>query len=554
MNKKQASIIYLLSIIAIIMGIAVSGRIWFRIDTTKNKAYTISPVSRNLHSEISDPVTITYYVSDKLRAISPMPGEIEDLLREFAAFSRGKIRLSVRDPVKAHLADQIEQLGILPQQIQTMEQDQASFVTVYTGIVIECLDETNILPVVFSLETLEYDLASRIRDLVRGSSRQLGVIVGDNPRGWNQDYAYLQNALTQAGYNIRLIAPGEDLPDTLSALMVLGGVETFDETALYQIDRYIQAGGKALFTVRSVYIETEGDLAARLMDDKGLLAMLSSYGVTVLPQIGMDRSALTMQYQTRLSSGAVQFRIVPNPQWVRIRAESGSREHPVSAHFAGLDLFWPNPLQLNPPEQVEAVPLFTGTAEGWAMNEPFNTNPEISYLFERDASTTKGEKVYGISLTGIFPSYFKDRPQPVQENGSALRDMPETAQNARILVVGEQFFAASFLGVTGARQNLDFMLQAAGWLGNDDDIIAIRSRQAGGNRLDKIIDADKRAAAMRFAQIVNVIIVPLVVIAAGLLFAARRRSKAGGAGSRSAGAEIPVSESGPLASEEGETR
>jgi ABC-type uncharacterized transport system involved in gliding motility auxiliary subunit len=120
MTKKQASVICFLSIVAILLGMLVGGRLWFRLDMTRNKAYTISAVSRNLHSEITDPVTITYYVSDKLRAISPMPGEIEDMLREFAAFSKGKIRLAVRDPVKAQIAEQAEAAGILPQQIQTM--------------------------------------------------------------------------------------------------------------------------------------------------------------------------------------------------------------------------------------------------------------------------------------------------------------------------------------------------------------------------------------------------------------------------------------------------
>jgi ABC-type uncharacterized transport system involved in gliding motility auxiliary subunit len=218
----------------------VSGRLWFRLDLTKGKLYTISAVSRNLHQDIPDQVRITYYLSDKLKSIHPMPGEIEDLLREYAGFSRGKIQLTVRDPAKAKITSQVEQLGIMPQQIQTMEQDQASVMTVYTGIVIEYLDQIDTLPVVFSLETLEYDLTSRIRSMVRGDTRLLGVMLGDNSKSWNDDYRQLQTTCVQAGYQFRPINPGEDIPETVTVLMVLGGVETFDEAALYQIDRYIQ--------------------------------------------------------------------------------------------------------------------------------------------------------------------------------------------------------------------------------------------------------------------------------------------------------------------------
>jgi gliding-associated putative ABC transporter substrate-binding component GldG len=526
MTKKQTTTLSILILIIITLCVMVSRRLWFRLDLTKGKSYTISAVSRNLHNEIPDQIRITYYLSDKLKSIHPLPGEIEDLLREYAGFSRGKIQVTVRDPAKAKIADQVEQLGIQPQQIQTVEQDQASVITVYTGIVIEYLDQMDVLPVVFSLETLEYDLTSRIRSMVRGSSRQLGVIVGGDPRRWNDDYRQLQNAYMQAGYQLRLIADGQDIPDTLPALLVLDGVESLDETALYRIDRYIQNGGKVLFTVKGIMIDMEGSLDAKLLADKGLLDMLSTYGVTVLPEIVMDKSSLTMQYQTRTPNGATLVRITRNPQWIRILEGNGNPGHPVSARFSGLDLYWASPLTLNAPQDVDADYLFTTTAEAWSMGEPFYTNPEIPYLFERDAADTRGKKILGASLTGTFPSWFANKPKPEPEDGSELADMPLHAKNARIIVVGDTEFATSFINVSNGQRNLDFLVQVADWLCNDDDIISIRSRVSGSGRLDKIIDPAKKAAAMKFAQLVNVYIVPLLVILAGVFLALRRRAEA----------------------------
>jgi ABC-type uncharacterized transport system involved in gliding motility auxiliary subunit len=471
-------------------------------------------------------VRITYYLSDRLKAIHPLPGEIEDMLREYVAFSRGKIRLTVRDPAKANVADQIEQLGILPQQIETQEQDQASIAIVYSGIVIEYLDNMEILPVVFMLETLEYDLTSRIRALVRERSRLLGVIVGDNPRRWNEQYRQLQNAYVQSGYRFQMIPPGMEIPDMLPALLVLGGVETLDETALYQIDRYIQSGGKALFTVKSVYVETEETIEARLLYDGGLLAMLSSYGVSVMPEIALDQSALTMQYQTRNARGGIQYRIARNPQWIRVLGENGNPMHPASARFSGLDLYWANPLELHAPQGVAADYLFTSTDEAWAMREPYVTNPEIPYMLERDAQQTRGRKILGASLSGTFPSWFAGRPKPEPPDGTDLPDMPVQAREARMIVIGETDFATSFLNVTQGHRNLDFLVQSADWLCNDDDIISIRNRVSGSGRLDKIMEKEKRDATMRLAQVVNIFVVPLLVILAGVLLALRRRAAA----------------------------
>jgi len=529
MTRKQASTISVMIMAIIALTFLVSRRLWFRLDLTKGKTYTISAVSRNLHKEIPDKVRITYFLSDKLKAVHPMPGEIEDLLKEYAGYSRGKIQLSVRDPAKARLAEVVEQLGIIPQQIQTVEQDQASVVTVYTGIVIEYLDDIQVLPVVFSLETLEYDLTSRIRSMVRGSARFLGVLHDGDPRRFSENYQYLMSAFVQSGYQIRLLNPGEEIPETVPAIIALDGVESFDATALYRLDSFIRNGGKVFFTVKGVYINTDSDLSARPVYDRGLLEMLSFYGVTVLPEIVMDRTALTMQYQTRSPSGGVQVRITRYPQWIRVLGENGNPAHPVSAKFSGLDMYWASPLELREVEGVDALPLFSTTKEAWSMREPLYTSPEMPMIFTRDAPDTAGAKILGASLTGIFPSWFAGRQKPEQEDGSELPDIPAEAKPSRLVITGDTDFATSLMNVTGAQRNVDFLIQAVDWLSNDDDIIGIRSRETRSNRLDRIIDPVKRAAAMRLTQLVNVFIIPLMVIIAGLLLAWRRRANGGGA-------------------------
>lgn len=534
MTKKQASTITLLTIIAFILAFMVTGRLWLRLDFTKNKAYTISKVSRNLHTEIPDYVTITYYLSNRLKSAHPAPGEIEDMLREYAAYSRGKIRVNVRDPHKAKLPLSMEEMGIQARQIQTVEKDQASLATVYTGIIIEYLDKADVLPWIISTDTLEYDLTSRIRSLVRDSERRIGVIVGDSFRQWREDFSYLNQSLANAGYKVRLIEGGDEIPDTLPALFVLGGVEDLDHWSLYRIDRFIQMGGKVLFAVKGVFVDTpNGTIEARLQNDLGLLEMIASYGATIRPELTLDRSALTLQYQTRTQTGGMQYRIVRYPLWIGVLADNGNKDHPVSALFPGIDIFWASPLELRSSSNVDVAHLFTTTREAWVMRDEFYTSPEVTYLFERNAEDTKGVKILGASLSGTFSSYFSGAPKPRREGsgedssehgfGAELPDMPLLASPSRIIVVGDTDFATNLINVGGGSKNLDFLLRAADWLASDDDIIGIRNRQPQTGRLDGIIDPAKRSAAMRFSQVVNVGLIPLFVILAGLIFAYKRR-------------------------------
>jgi ABC-type uncharacterized transport system involved in gliding motility auxiliary subunit len=526
MTRRHTVLCAFLSAAAFVLTLMISSRLWFRLDLTKNKAYTISEVSRNLYKEIEDEVRISYFVSERLASAHPMPQAISDLLEEYAAHSRGKIKYLRRDPAKGDLALTVEELGIIPQQFSLVEKNEETLATVYTGILIEYLDRQEVLPVVFSLNTLEYDLSSRIRSLVRGMEREAGVLLGNPGRQWPRDYGHLNQELGFSGYRVRLLSAGEEIPDTLPMLFVIGGAEEFDEWALYRIDRYIRGGGKALFALNGVFVDYEGGLEARPVQDRGLLAMLASYGVVVRPVLVLDsQQALNLSYQIRSRTGFIQQRIIRYPEWIGVRNHNSL--HPVTAMFNGLDLYWASPLELSPPSSLSAETLLSTTADAWLMTRDFNANPDMVPYFEAEAAETRGSRVLAASLAGSFPSAFEGRQKPVRE-GSAeeLPDLQAEAGSSRIIVLGDEDFLSSLMQVTrGEGRNLDFLLKAADWLSSDDDLTGIRNRQTIAGRLDRIEDQEKRAGAMNFSRTLNVFLIPLAVIVAGVVLAMRRRMK-----------------------------
>jgi hypothetical protein len=183
-------------------------------------------------------------------------------------------------------------------------------------------------------------------------------------------------------------------------------------------------------------------------------------------------------------------------------------------------------LELHTSDNVEASVLFTSTEQAWSMIESFYTNPDITYLFEKDAAETRGVKILGASLAGEFSSFFKGAPKPVREgSGEELPDMPLFASPSRIIVVGETDFATNLMNTTNANYNLDFLLRTADWLVSDDDIIGIRNREPHIGRFDKILDDDRRAVVILFAQVVNLVLMPLFVIISGFVIAWYRRKR-----------------------------
>jgi len=512
-NRNQAKVLAALSLAVFVLAFMITNRVWFRFDLTRNKAFTISEVSRNLHREISDQVRITYFVSDKLRQTYPIPGEIADLIREYAAHSRGRIRFVQRDPARADLIREVEELGIMPHQIQVPERAGFTVATVYSGILIEYLDREAVMPVVFSLDTLEYDLTSRIRALVRNTERSLGIIVGDAHRQLFGEFGLLHRELLLSGFRLRLIDPGDDIPATLQALIVLGGAEDLDAEKLFRIDRYIMAGGNVLFAVDGIMVNIRGELEARAAADQGLLAILANYGVVVRRAMVLDRTALNLTFQSQVRGGTV-LQTVRYPHWISVQNQAGNSEHPVTSRFQGLDLFWASPLELVPPPGVTAEILFTSTPYAWLQTDRFVTSPQLIQWFGDELEQTLGSRILGASLSGIFPSAFEVSP--------AENDLLRSP--SRLIVVGDTDFASNLMQLNrGEGRNLDFLIRAVEWLSNDEDIVAIRAREGPARRLDRITDPERREAAMLFSRTFNTVVIPLFVILFGVFICFKRK-------------------------------
>ena len=73
-----------------------------RIDLTQNQLYTLSPGTRQVLGSLQDPITLRLFYSRKLGSEAPQFGayaeRVREMLREYVATSRGKLRLEVFDP------------------------------------------------------------------------------------------------------------------------------------------------------------------------------------------------------------------------------------------------------------------------------------------------------------------------------------------------------------------------------------------------------------------------------------------------------------------------
>lgn len=522
-QRFQRRIIACLVVADILLAFLVSARFFFRIDMSRNAIYTLSAASKGVVAGLPEQLSITYFVSDALRSRYPFPSQIEDLLDEYATWSRGRISVTSIDPSRGRPSVSPESAGVMPRQMQVVDRDQVNLATVYSGIVMQYLDRTAALPFVSDLTTLEYDITSQMRALVQNRPRTIGILLGDSRRSLAQNFRYLRQELSFQ-FQVREVERGAEVPADVPVLFVIGNRD-IDDNAMLRIDQFIMRGGKALFAVDSVDVDLAAGLAATVEKNHVVEDALAQYGVRVDDALVLDVLNQKISYSVRQG----QYMVSPYPFWVALSGRDVSATHPITARFAGLDLYWPCPIGIIERQGVSAQVLARTSPNAWLMKDNFSTNPALGPMLEQSA-TGRAQYDLAVALSGTFRSAYAGRSivSPQGESGPK-RTLLESSAATRIIVVGDANFASDMIQYTQAQYNMGFLSNCAVWLAQDDDLLTIKTRAQVDTRLDAITDPAGKAAAMRSAMIINVALVPLLVVAFGvarLLIRRRRKGQA----------------------------
>jgi ABC-type uncharacterized transport system involved in gliding motility auxiliary subunit len=144
-------------------------------DFTEKQIHTLSDGTRAILGELDTPVVIRYYAS---RNTDYMPEElklhmrrVDDLLKEYASLSKGRLRIENLDPEPDTDAEDSANLdGIYGQRMD----DQ----NLYFGLAVSCLDKTSVIPFLNPQDEtmLEYQLSKAIAEVSTPVKPKIGIM------------------------------------------------------------------------------------------------------------------------------------------------------------------------------------------------------------------------------------------------------------------------------------------------------------------------------------------------------------------------------------------
>ncbi|MGY2132799.1 gliding motility-associated ABC transporter substrate-binding protein GldG [Hymenobacter sp. HD11105] len=552
-SRKRRDLIRFLLIIGLLLLFNFIGqRLFFRLDLTEEKRYTMSPATKQLLQNLTEPVTVTVYLDgDFPPAFRRLQQAVRETLNEMQVYGGANLRYVFVDPsaagsekARSEYYETLIKKGLRPTNLAATENGKRvekivfPWATVAVGprekqVLLLRGNQTASSDVRLnqSIEGLEYELASNIRKLAPGRRKIIGVVEGHGELT-NAEAGDLIGSLQEYYdvYRVNLAV----VPNlrTLDAVIVAKPQQAYTEIEKFKLDQFITRGGKALFFVDAMRVNLDSAARGGMLSfpyQLNLEDLLFKYGVRINPNLVLDLNSGVIPLVTGTTGD--QPTVEPMP-WQFYPLINQFSPHPITRNLDAVYTKFVSTIDTVKAVGIRKTPLMFTSRYTRVLPSPVPINLNDARLEPNAKLYQESFRPVGYLLEGQFRSLFANRAQP-----GTTQFQPATSPNAKpgkVLVIGDGDFVRSELDPkTGQPFRLGFdrlantefanrevALNAVDYMLDETGLIAVRGKQITLRPLDKVKIAEQR----RRWQMLN-IGAPLVLLGAFGLFRAWRRKR-----------------------------
>jgi gliding-associated putative ABC transporter substrate-binding component GldG len=494
--------------ILLVVGIAAvvnffAYQIFYRWDLTQNKDYSISQVSKKTVAGLDDIVDIKAYFSDNLPSqVLSLKQEVSDILGEYSAFSKGKIKVEYISPKSdQETQSSLAALGIPQLTFEVYEKDQRSLVNGYMGLAISYAGKTEVIPALKSdTSDLEYQITTKIKKVITSQIATIGYVSDHSSIDFQKDTSSAYNALKEL-YELDPVALDEKnpvIPTNINTLLILGPKAKFNDKQDKAINDFVVRGGSLMVLLDGVNI---GQGLSASKNVTGLDDLLNKYGIKVNQNLVGDEKSGVASFSQGYFTFSTNY-----PLWPKIDKAGFD---PKNAAVSGLEsaiLPWASSVIVDESKiSKDSYSYMAYTSDkGWTIEDSFDIAPNGAGLAPKGVQKRQNLAVY---VDGKITNPYAQ--------GS------DNKMSARIVVFGNsKFIGDNFL--TNSPDNLNLFQNSVDLLSFDKDLISIRSKGISSRPIrDDLTDSSR--AAIRY---LNIFGVTVIVLAFGMFrYFSRRKSR-----------------------------
>ena len=559
--------------LAIIIVINILGSfVYYRVDLTADKRYTLSPETRKMLKELDGVVTFKVYLEGEFPAgFKRLRNETREMLNQFRAYSKN-IRFEFIDPTKgkdknqiAEMYRQLAESGLNGTDLQVKDESGMTRKLIFPGAIVSYKGKEMPMDLLLtqvgkppsevlnnSVQALEFGLINVIRKLSVTQKPKIAFIEGHGELApvytasaeaalreyYDIDHVRIDGqptalaTLTQNGNS----SVKSSLINKYKAIIIAKPDSAFSRNELdkFMIDQFIMRGGKVLWLVEPVYAEMDSlrikDHTIALAQDLNLDDMFFNYGVRLNPNLVVDMNSLPIPVVIDQKGNQ---KLIP---WLFFPLLVPTSNHPIVRNLSAIKTEFVSSIDTIEASGVTKTILLSTSRYSRVLNVPVTLS--LSYLYQEPDATQFNQpyQTVCVLLEGEFTSLFENRIPPAIANSPEISFLGKSSKTAMIVVSdgdviknqlqpGEVRPTPLPLGYdryTGQQfGNKDFILNAVNYLCDDSGLLSVRSREVKLRALDAArVDAER----LKW-QLVNTLVPILVVLIFAFLQAYWRRKR-----------------------------
>lgn len=524
---------------------------FFRIDLTSEKRYSLSPVSKEVLSQLDSPIRLDLFLAGDLPpGFRQLQQAVEEKLQDMDAYADFRIQSVEKDPYditntdkRNELFNQLVSLGLQPTDLRQTKEEGTVTKLIFPGAVMRYQDQmigVNLLKnnpglsaevnLNNSIETLEYELINALKQLLNNEKPEIAFLQGQDELSEAETWDLRQ--ILAGNYEVsdrtaEQLFQGEQLP---KVVVIADPSLHFEEQDKFYLDQYVMRGGNLLWAIDPVQVSLDslsrGEETLAFPRDLNLLDQLFKYGVRINPNLVQDVECILIPVNT--SPVASQPKFTPAP-WYYSPLLTPAEDHMISRNLNRLKSEFVSSIDTvgNNTKVHKSILLHSspyarkvGTPEQISLQSI--NNPPARELFNQSNIPV------GVLLEGEFPSVFANR---MTSEFNTIGIQPQTeSKAAKMIVLADGSLLANKvsrrngevrtqpLGYDEYSQqtfgNKAFLVNAVNYLADNSGIMELRSRVFKIRLLDKVRLREEKT----FWQVLNVGFPMFVILVFGLIF------------------------------------
>lgn len=555
-RKRNPQFKILLWLIGLILVNVLAYQIWYQIDLTQDKRYSIHPRTEQMLRNIDQTIHIRLFLTgDKLpSSFKRLSKSAEEMLRMFRDMSRNKIEYTVIDPMRADtsLLRELAAYGITNFPVTVAEgKGKTTQIPVTPYALVEQGDKK--LPVLLqsyktarlseadfiqSIVKLEYNLAQAIKRVSASHPDSILYLVGHGESDGYEVFQLANELSTRYVFHADTLQRMPSIPSKYKAVIINQPKLEFDDLDKYKLDQYLLKGGSLLFNLKTTTASFDSLMYKQAFTavplETNLTNLLFNYGMRIGSNIVSDLEQcvdIPLQHEDNTVTQSELY------AWPYFPIYTPNEDHPITKNITEVLGRFPAAIELVNEQPGLKKTVLTHTSKySKIQSTPLLIDITSVILQPERHEYNKKNVPTGVITEGMFSSVYAGR-LPVSIGDHAKNMLKQSEKAGRVVVFSDgDVFNNEVSQQSGPKEmgtylfspyvfdNKNLLLNTLEYLTDSMNLLDVQSKNYQASLLDKVRTQNEASKW----QAINIGVPASIVIIFGLIFTYIRKRKYAG--------------------------